>query len=983
MPLGENELRDAVAVLVRRPGHEAVRHRVADLLEHGLGVEVGSIRHEKHLPRVRGFVDALVGRTVFEFKSDLRREQREAERQLGRSIQELEQREGERYLGIATDGATFQPYRLRAGKLVRLEPFTVKRGQPEQLLRWLDHTIVLRSKLPPEPETVQDALGRESIAWQVAREELAEVWESVAASPSVQLKRELWARMLEMVYGSDVNEDDLFFQHTYLTTVAKTLAARVLNEGTTDPKELLSGQPFSSAGIHGALEPDFFDWPLEAPGGEDVIRRIMAQADRFDLSQVHYDVLKGLYESLIDPEQRHDLGEYYTPDWLAERMCRRVITDPLRQRVLDPACGSGTFLFHAVRRFLEAAEHQGWKNRHALESCTTHVRGIDVHPVAVTIARVTYLLALGEQRLRDPYRPRVEVPVYLGDSLQWHRFAVMAMAGVEIQVPDGPVLRFPASVAEEPGLFARIVEQMLARGSMSAVGFDRWLQREGVSDEGDRRLLVQTFLDIRALQDAGRNHIWGYVARNQARPVWLSSAAERSAVVIGNPPWLSFRYMNSDMQQRFRDEGKRLGLWKGGKVATHQDLSGYFFARCVELYLAARGTIAFVMPRATLSRQQFAGLRTGVFGKPVIVAVRYIDAWDLDGVQPLFNVPACVLIAQHHEDGPGPLPGKIEALSGQLPKRDVCLAEAETTLQSHQVPWPIEAPEGTAPYQRKFRQGATVVPRRLFVVERDAGSLGVDASAPAVRSRESRQDKPPWKDVAPLRGRVEADFLRPLYLGESVAPFRLLEPSLAVIPWDSESNELIDAARAHSLGYPDLGRWLEQAEELWNSHSGGDMSLVQQLDYYGKLSSQFPIHPTRLLYTKAGTLPAAAILQDPQAIVDHKLYWAPADIDEARYLEALLNSDEARRRLAPHQSRGQWGPRDIDKYILRAIRMFDPTDRNHRELVKTAREAEEIAARVELEVRTDFRRARQRIRKALEEHGLTERLGSLATKVLT
>jgi type I restriction-modification system DNA methylase subunit len=63
-----------------------------------------------------------------------------------------------------------------------------------------------------------------------------------------------------------------------------------------------------------------------------------------------------LYESVIAAEQRHKLGEYYTPDWLAERMVAEVVDAPLEQRVLDPSCGSGTFLFHSVRHYLKAAE---------------------------------------------------------------------------------------------------------------------------------------------------------------------------------------------------------------------------------------------------------------------------------------------------------------------------------------------------------------------------------------------------------------------------------------------------------------------------------------------------------------------------------------------------------------------------------------------------------------------------------------------------
>ena len=97
----------------------------------------------------------------------------------------------------------------------------------------------------------------------------------------------------------------------------------------------------------------------------------------------------------------------------------KVITDPTRQRVLDPSCGSGTFLFYAVRRFLDAANASSITLADAMARLSTHVVGIDLHPVAVALARVTYLLALGRERLTSRERGTLSVPVYLGDSLGW------------------------------------------------------------------------------------------------------------------------------------------------------------------------------------------------------------------------------------------------------------------------------------------------------------------------------------------------------------------------------------------------------------------------------------------------------------------------------------------------------------------------------------------------------------------------------------
>ena len=72
---------------------------------------------------------------------------------------------------------------------------------------------------------------------------------------------------LGWVYGSVIDEDELFFQNTYLTAVAKTIAARVLGLKAEEPDDMLRGAAFDAAGVHGVVEADFFDWTLDAAGG--------------------------------------------------------------------------------------------------------------------------------------------------------------------------------------------------------------------------------------------------------------------------------------------------------------------------------------------------------------------------------------------------------------------------------------------------------------------------------------------------------------------------------------------------------------------------------------------------------------------------------------------------------------------------------------------------------------------------------------------
>lgn len=112
-----------------------------------------------------------------------------------------------------------------------------------------------------------------------------------------------------------------------------------------------------------------------------------------------------------------------------------------------------------------------------------------------------------------------------------------------------------------------------------------------------------------------------------------------------------------------------------------------------------------------------------------------------------------------------------------------------------------------------------------------------------------------------------------------------------MIPWDGKrllagNDEQID-------DYPGLAAWWRQAEQIWNANRSTDrLTLLGQLDYRHKLSQQIPRAAHRVVYTKGGIYLAAARVNDPSAVIDHKLYWAAVSgTDEARYLTAILNSD--------------------------------------------------------------------------------------------
>ncbi len=197
MPLTQQQLTDLVHELSSRPKHEKVRSLVYDLLVHELGVRSTDIEFEKPVWEIRGRLDALLGQTVFEFKSDLRREKQDAEEGLERYLTDRERDKPLHFLGIATDGADWMPYELKKGNLTPLTPYRARTESPRGLVAFLDAAIAVQGNVEPQPQKVRDELGKESLAYQRARRRLAEMWAEVATIEEVQLKRQLWSGLME------------------------------------------------------------------------------------------------------------------------------------------------------------------------------------------------------------------------------------------------------------------------------------------------------------------------------------------------------------------------------------------------------------------------------------------------------------------------------------------------------------------------------------------------------------------------------------------------------------------------------------------------------------------------------------------------------------------------------------------------------------------------------------------------------------------
>ena len=646
-------------------------------------------------------------------------------------------------MGILTDGKRWLLRWPNAGPVRTALPYAFTLEDSDRwitLFEWLrDHALSAEADKLPSRSAIAQHFGPTAPSYERDIAALKALYIQHADSSTIKIKRQLWENLLTAALGeiarSSPQLDDLFVRHTYLSAVIgmvvqASFGSDIKRLAENDPADLLLGRDFrGKTGLQGVVESDFFAWPTEV-GGMPLLRTLARRIARFDWQKAPNDVAAILYETVIPPHERRQLGEYYTPDWLARAIVREVVTDPLDQYVLDPACGSGTFVAEAVTHFLEAANETSLDPKEVLEWLRLSVAGIDVHPVAVHLARVAWVLAAQpaiKAAVEEGFAANVTVPVYLGDALQL-RFRtgdMFAEHNVTVQVEDeeNTELVFPVSLVERAETFDALmsdVAEAIERGNDPTLALDD----HEITESREQQTLRVTIAAMQRLHAEGRNHIWAYYTRNLVRPVALSR--RKVDVIVGNPPWLIYRNTASTLRTELERQSKDLyGIWVGGKHANHQDISSLFFARCVDLYLKDGGAIGMVMPHSALQTGQHTKWRTGAWqtkpigrgrnrtpGRVLSVEFDHKMAWDLEGLQPntFFPVPASVVFARRSgEDGKAtPLAGEVERWLGNTGGPDVHRSRTSITDTSF---------GDDSFYSGLARQGAVIVPRCLFFVE--------------------------------------------------------------------------------------------------------------------------------------------------------------------------------------------------------------------------------------------------------------------------
>ena len=926
--VSEDSLRDAFLEFLRRAFPKLTRAESLEL--------------EKHIPRLRvrgGFADILYEDLIFEFKRRLDPESliKRAERQLESYLRN--QPDPERFFGMLTDGEKILVYVLRDEKLEKIDDITLDGSSPEKARFckiWLDSYLFHERLVPPTTEDIVRQFGVHSPTFHQGMRVLKSLWTEVRSSPAAQTKFAEWQNLLSLVYGSEVGEENLFLRHTYLALFARVLAFVVLLQKTpqeTDIEPLLSGKAFQQKGLKNFGQADFFIWMgAQNPLFVEFLYSLgLRLTTTYDLSHITEDLLKELYQKLVDPETRHDLGEFYTPDWLAELTLRRAgFLEAENPSLLDPACGSGTFLFTAIR--LQSQKLQGAA---LVEWASSHLAGLEVHPLAVLIAQTNFLLAL-RPHLKH-YKESLSLPIYMADALSLpHEKTLSPSLFVPVPVETlakttsknpyydlHAAFEIPVALAQDPKKFDKALSALVELAQphhsiqTARTGLEKRLLKLGLPEDQIRTWQRKFRLMRWLLQEPPTDTVWEFILRNAYQPALLAHRQFR--FVVGNPPWLAYRYVKRpDYQERLRTlltQTYHLLPSQDTHLFTQMELATLFFAVCEKHYLREGGTLAFVMPRSILTgAKQHAAFQKHYLSKAHLLI-------DCEQVKPLFRVPACVVIYHKNPSTPSPSIPLLQ-LSGELPHHNSSWSEAEKTLQEEKSSFSLPQPLGESPYLANLRAGASIYPRVFWFVRPQEGVEILDIERPQIETdpRIQQQAKAPWKGRS-LQGAVEAEYLYATLLSDDMLPFGWRQLSLTVLPLGKLQRRPINSNLASEEGHTGLEEWLQKADALWQKHRKSQEDLLPYLNWQNKLTLQTPAGPYKLLYNASGTYLCACVVETPAVtqtpvyglpvqgfIADITTYWFETDDpEEAYYLAAILNSPLVDKLIKPFQTKGSFG----------------------------------------------------------------------------
>ena len=139
--------------------------------------------------------------------------------------------------------------------------------------------------------------------------------------------------------------------------------------------------------------PKTLDWVISSERSElsTTLLHALWILAHWNLKTVRGDILSGIYDRYLEPAQKRALGEIYTRPEIARYLIERSGWDRTKT-LLDPACGTGTFLVEAleIARSSAISSGFGFTDADAID-IIDNLYGLDLNEFSATLAKIQML----------------------------------------------------------------------------------------------------------------------------------------------------------------------------------------------------------------------------------------------------------------------------------------------------------------------------------------------------------------------------------------------------------------------------------------------------------------------------------------------------------------------------------------------------------------------------------------------------------------
>lgn len=459
-------------------------------------------------------------------------------------------------------------------------------------------------------------------------------------------------RDLSLIFNVTIEDADLeykalFALQTTYAIIVKLIACKVVdklnfNVSTNQYHDLLTldssklqnfflkmedGYSYSSMGIRNFLEGDFFSWYSDTSQWSNdfynEIKTLIALIDKYsafslDVAFTPIDIFKDLYMCIIPQSIRHSMGEYFTPEWIADRVISRSIELIGKQewKAIDPCCGSGIFIIALIKKIvgeisvreLSSSQKVALKNK-----IISRVFGIDINPLSVLSARVSYFIAIQKLVAIED----VEIPVYLGDSAIIP--TKLFIDGIECYSYTINNLKSDTFEIILPKRFVQLESfgktmstlQAMVKTDNSDVLYNVFVNQLSTEEKSSKELLLK----IKSLSES-----LVYLHKNKWDGIWIRIATNFMMIarlhsydmIVGNPPWVKWEHLPAaytrkikefcDVRHIFCNDG---GVFGGAQLNICALISNVTASN----WLSNDGVLAFLMPDSLMSQNSYEEFR--------------------------------------------------------------------------------------------------------------------------------------------------------------------------------------------------------------------------------------------------------------------------------------------------------------------------------------------------------------------------------------